>query len=86
MVTIYSQSEKYVKFIQKQSHSTVSASEAEQPVIDSLPTDQNRCLSERYDITSHETLNSVPQDGQSNNQHLENSSKTSSAKKGLKKK
>ena len=30
----------------QQSHSTVSASEAEPPVIDSLPTDQNRCLSE----------------------------------------
>ena len=69
----------------QQSHSTASASEAEPPVIDSLPTDQNHCLSETNDMTSHRTLNTVTRNGQSNNQDHENGLETSSAKKRIEK-
>ena len=67
----------------QQTHSTVSASEAEPPVSDSLPTDQNRCLSEGNDNTSHRTLNTVTRNGQPNNHDHENGSETSSAKRRI---
>ena len=70
----------------QQSHSTVSESESNPPVIDSLPTDQNRCLPEGNDNTSHSTLNTVTRNGQSNNQDPENGSGTSSAKRRIKEK
>ena len=47
----------------QQSFSTVSASEAQPPVIVSLPTDQNSCLSEGKDNTSRRTLNPVTRNG-----------------------
>ena len=70
----------------QQSHSSVSASEAEPPVIDSLPTDQNRYLSEGNDNTNQRTRNTITRDGQSNNQDPENRSETSSAKRRIEEK
>ena len=70
----------------QQSHSTISASEAEPPVFDSLPTDQNRRLLEGTDNTNHRTLKTVTRKKQSNNQDLENCSETSSAKRRIEEK
>ena len=67
----------------QQKHSTVPASEAEPLVNNSVPTDQNRCLSEGYDNTSHRTLNTTTRNEQSNNEDIENISETSSAERRI---
>ena len=51
-----------------------------------MPTDQNRCLSEEKDNTSHKTLNTVTRNGQSNNKDLENRLEASSAKRRIEEK